>query len=50
MRNRVIHEYDRIDLAIVWQVAQVEIPKLLEWVKPFFPVVDNPSDGHESDE
>jgi len=29
MRNRLVHEYDEIDLAIVWQTAQSIIPDLI---------------------
>ena len=30
MRDRLIHGYDQIDVALVWRTVQVEIPKLLE--------------------
>ena len=30
MRNRLVHEYDEIDLNIVWDVIQSEIPSLIE--------------------
>ena len=29
MRNRLIHEYDEIDLAIVWETTQSIIPELI---------------------
>jgi uncharacterized protein with HEPN domain len=30
MRNRLVHEYDDVDLNIVWNVVQDEIPPLIE--------------------
>ncbi len=29
MRNIIAHEYFRIDLSIMWETAQVDLPKLL---------------------
>jgi uncharacterized protein with HEPN domain len=29
MRNRLIHGYDSVDLAIVWQVIRVDLPVLI---------------------
>jgi uncharacterized protein with HEPN domain len=33
MRNRLVHEYDDINLNIVWDVIQLEIPSLIEELK-----------------
>jgi uncharacterized protein with HEPN domain len=30
MRNKLIHEYDRIDLDILWDTVTVELPDLIE--------------------
>lgn len=30
MRNRLVHEYDDVNLNIVWNVVQIEIPPLIE--------------------
>lgn len=30
MRNRLVHEYDDVNLNIVWDVVQFEIPSLIE--------------------
>jgi uncharacterized protein with HEPN domain len=30
MRNVIVHEYDQVDLDIVWDVIQYKIPDLLE--------------------
>lgn len=37
MRNRLVHEYDDIDLDIVWDVVQTEIPILIRDLKPKIP-------------
>ena len=33
MRNRLVHEYDDINLNIVWDVIQYEIPSLIRELK-----------------
>ncbi len=33
MRNRLVHEYDDINLNIVWDVVQIEIPTIIEELK-----------------
>ncbi len=33
MRNRLVHEYDDVNLNIVWDVIQAEIPSLIEELK-----------------
>jgi uncharacterized protein with HEPN domain len=33
MRNRLVHEYDDVNLNIVWDVIQTEIPTLIEELK-----------------
>ncbi len=37
MRNRLVHEYDDIDLEIVWEVVQTELPMLIRELKPRIP-------------
>ncbi len=37
MRNRLIHEYFRIDLETVWDVVENDIPRLLPLVEPLVP-------------
>ena len=37
MRNRLIHEYDEIDLAIVWETTQSIIPELIIKLKNIIP-------------
>lgn len=38
MRNRLVHEYDDINLNIVWDVIQLEIPPLIEELKSQIPL------------
>ncbi len=37
MRNRLVHEYDDVNLNIVWDVVQSEIPHLVETLKAQIP-------------
>lgn len=40
MRNRLVHEYFRIDLERVWQTVQEDIPVLVELIEPLIPPPD----------
>ena len=40
MRNRLIHEYFRIDLAAVWDTVQNDLPGLIELIEPLVPPED----------
>lgn len=37
MRNRLVHEYNDVNLNIVWNVVQFEIPPLIEELKSQIP-------------
>jgi len=37
MRNKLIHEYDRIDLDILWDTVTVELPDLIETLQTILP-------------
>jgi uncharacterized protein with HEPN domain len=37
MRHKLIHEYFRIDLDVVWAVATVDAPRLVESLSPLVP-------------
>jgi uncharacterized protein with HEPN domain len=37
MRDIIIHQYDRIDFDVVWDVTQDNIPKLLAMIVPLLP-------------
>lgn len=36
MRNRVVHEYKEVDVKILWEVTQTNIPQLLAQVTAIF--------------
>lgn len=33
MRNRIIHGYDRVDMDIVWNVLQIDLPPMIAQLK-----------------
>lgn len=37
MRHRLVHGYDEIDLDIVWEVIQKDLPPLIEHLKSIIP-------------
>jgi uncharacterized protein with HEPN domain len=37
MRNKLIHEYDRVDLDILWDTVTVELPDLIETLQAILP-------------
>lgn len=37
MRDKLIHEYDRVDLNLVWEVVTSELPRLVERLRPLLP-------------
>jgi uncharacterized protein with HEPN domain len=37
MRNRVIHEYDRVDLAVVWETVRRDLPPLITAIEGVVP-------------
>ena len=40
MRNRLIHEYFRVNLTTVWKTVQNDLPSLIEMVEPLIPPDD----------
>jgi uncharacterized protein with HEPN domain len=40
MRNRLIHEYFRVNLVTVWETVQNDLPSLIERVEPLIPPED----------
>jgi uncharacterized protein with HEPN domain len=40
MRNRLIHEYDRVDLDVVWAALQDDVPELIGLIEPLIPPED----------
>lgn len=37
MRDIVMHQYDRVNLELVWDVVQTKIPELLTAIEPLLP-------------
>jgi uncharacterized protein with HEPN domain len=37
MRNRLIHEYDDVDLALVWETVSDDLPHLISLIEPLVP-------------
>jgi uncharacterized protein with HEPN domain len=37
MRDVLTHQYDEVDLDVVWEVVQSDIPQLLSLIQPLFP-------------
>jgi len=37
MRNAMIHEYDDVDLSIVWDTVQSDLPVLIRVIEPLVP-------------
>lgn len=38
MRDRLVHDYDQVNLSLIWEVIQTKIPELLAFIKPLLPV------------
>jgi uncharacterized protein with HEPN domain len=41
MRNLMIHEYDNVDLAVVWDTVQNHLPTLIQLIAPLVPPPEN---------
>ncbi len=37
MRDRLVHDYDEVNLDLVWQVIKNFIPELLDYITPLLP-------------
>lgn len=37
MRDKLIHEYDQVDLEEVWMTVERDVPKLLSFIEPLLP-------------
>jgi uncharacterized protein with HEPN domain len=40
LRNRLIHEYFRVNLATVWDTVQNDLPRLIALIEPLVPPED----------
>lgn len=41
MRNRIAHEYDGIDVAVIWEAAEDKLPPFLETVRAVLDLEEN---------
>jgi len=48
MRDKLIHHYFGVSLAIVWETAQSDIPRLREWLKTVPLPDDDPDDAYQA--
>lgn len=37
IRDKLVHDYRKTNIPVVWRVLQVNIPELLEYIKPLLP-------------
>lgn len=37
MRNLMIHDYDDVDLLVVWKTVEQSLPELIARIAPLFP-------------
>jgi len=40
LRHRIAHEYFRLDLAVIWEIVQRDVPELIRLVEPLVPPED----------
>ena len=40
LRNRLIHEYFRVDYGVVWDTIQDDLPRLINKIEPLVPKAD----------
>ena len=43
MRNFMIHEYDEVDLTLVWDTIQNQVPRIIRLIEPWFPLAADPN-------
>lgn len=41
MRDILVHEYDQVDLDVIWDVVQNKLPELLVLIEPLLPSSEN---------
>lgn len=44
MRHRIVHEYMKVDIDIVWKVVRIHVPELMRLLAPLVPP-DSPTSG-----
>jgi uncharacterized protein with HEPN domain len=50
MRHRIVHGYRDVDLNVVWEVVDGDLPRLLAMLEPVVERVDQQSEARESDD
>jgi uncharacterized protein with HEPN domain len=45
MRDKLVHDYNKVDLDLAWEVTQANIPMLLEFVLPLVPAREAENDS-----
>jgi uncharacterized protein with HEPN domain len=46
MRNRIIHEYDKIVLEVVWDTVQKDLPTLVESLEKVLPAPEQEEESY----
>ncbi|MBM3334039.1 DUF86 domain-containing protein [Candidatus Sumerlaeota bacterium] len=46
LRDILIHEYERVDIAVVWKIVQEEVGPLIEAIEPTLPPPDGSDETH----
>lgn len=44
-RHRLAHDYGEINNALIWTVATIHVPKLIEQIQPFVPATPPPPES-----
>lgn len=42
LRHKIVHEYFRLDLDIIWRIASEDVPALARTIAPLIPPEENP--------
>lgn len=40
LRNVLVHQYEKVDLELIWEIAQVQVPLLIPALTPLIPPPD----------
>lgn len=50
MRSQIIHNYDEVDLNVVWDVTRIKIPELILLIEPLVPPDTDAENGGQDRE
>jgi uncharacterized protein with HEPN domain len=45
MRHRLVHDYGRVDLGVLWEVIESDIPLLIAVIAPLLPPPEDPEES-----